>query len=239
VSARYVAYLRVSTERQGASGLGLEAQRKAVLDHVNGHGKLVAEYVEIESGKRSDNRPQLQAALALAKATGATLIVAKLDRLARNVAFISALMESGVDFIAADMPMANRLTVHVLAAVAEHEREAISQRTRAALPAAKARGRILGNPNGARAIRRAARAAGKAINASGIAGTINAADQHRDRVLPVVEAIRAEGTTTLAGIAGELNARGILTARGGRWHATTIRNLLARAIGNEKELKAA
>jgi DNA invertase Pin-like site-specific DNA recombinase len=142
---KYVSYLRVSTARQGQSGLGLEAQRQAVIEHVNGHGTLLREFVEIESGKRSDNRPQLQAALTHAAATGATLIVAKLDRLARNVSFISALMDSGVEFIAADMPMANKLTIHVLAAVAEHEREAVSQRTREALAAAKARGVKLGN----------------------------------------------------------------------------------------------
>jgi DNA invertase Pin-like site-specific DNA recombinase len=129
------------------------------------------------------------------------------------------------------MPEANRMMVGIMALVAEHEREAISQRTKAALQAAKARGRVLGNPNGASAIRRAARAAGRAINASGVAGTIAAADRHMARVLPVVEAIRAGGTTTLLGIAAELNARGILTARGGQWHATTVRNLRGRAAG--------
>ena len=150
---KFIGYLRVSTEKQGQSGLGLDAQRKAIEDYLNG-GKweLLAEYVEIESGKRSD-RPELAKALAHSKATGATLVIAKLDRLSRNVAFISNLMESGVEFVAADMPMANRLTVHVLAAVAEHEREMISQRTSAALAAAKARGAKLGNPNGARALR--------------------------------------------------------------------------------------
>jgi DNA invertase Pin-like site-specific DNA recombinase len=225
---KFVSYLRVSTQAQGTSGLGLEAQRAAVLQHVNGHGTLVKEYLEVESGKRSDNRPQLQAALAHAKATGGVLIVAKLDRLARNVAFISSLMEAGCDFVACDMPMANRLTVHILAAVAEHEREAISQRTKAALQAAKARGKRLGNPNGAAAIRRAAKAAGRAINATGVAGSIAAADRHRDCIMPVVEAIRGEGVVTLLGIAGELNARGILTARGGQWYARTVKNLVER-----------
>src|SRR5215207_6050100 len=142
-AGRFTAYLRVSTARQGQSGLGLEAQRQSVAEHVNGHGVLLAEYVEIESGRRSD-RPQLSAALAHARATGATLIVAKLDRLARNVAFIAALMDAGVEFVACDMPMANRLTVHVLAAVAEHEAAMISARTKAALTAAKARGVKLG-----------------------------------------------------------------------------------------------
>src|SRR6266436_4972669 len=144
MSSRFVAYYRVSTDRQGRSGLGLDAQRYAVMRHVASHdGELIADFCEIESGKRSD-RPQLAAAIAAAKKAKATLIIAKLDRLARNVHFISGLMESGVEFVAADMPMANRLTVHILAAVAEHEREAISARTKAALAAAKARGVELG-----------------------------------------------------------------------------------------------
>jgi DNA invertase Pin-like site-specific DNA recombinase len=218
---RYIGYLRVSTQKQGQSGLGLEAQRKAVAEHVNGHGVLAGEYVEVESGKRSDNRPQLQAALAHARATGATLIVAKLDRLARNVAFIAALMDSSVDFIAADMPMANKLTIHVLAAVAEHEREAISQRTKAALQAAKARGTKLGNPNGAAALRGHG-------NAQGIAAARAKADRHAAQVLPVIEAIRAEGITSQTAIARQLNERGILAPRGGQWTATAVRNLLAR-----------
>src|SRR4051812_41758138 len=143
---KFVAYYRVSTTRQGQSGLGLEAQRKAVTDFLDGgHWQLVAEAVEVESGKRSD-RPKLQEALRLCRLHGATLVIAKLDRLARNVAFISNLMESGVDFVAVDFPQANRLTVHILAAVAEHEREMIAQRTKAALAAAKARGVKLGNP---------------------------------------------------------------------------------------------
>jgi DNA invertase Pin-like site-specific DNA recombinase len=222
MAGKFIAYYRVSTEKQGQSGLGLDAQRKAVADYLNGgQWALLAEYTEVESGKRAD-RPQLLAALAHAKATGATLIVAKLDRLSRNVAFIAALMESGVEFTAADMPMANRLTVHVLAAVAEHEREAISARTKAALAAAKARGTKLGNPNGARALRGLS-------NAPAIAAVKAGADRHMAQVLPVVSAIRADGVTSLLGIAGELNRRGILTARGGRWYATTVRNLLGRS----------
>ena len=219
---KFVGYLRVSTEKQGQSGLGLEAQRKAIEDYLNGgQWDLLAEYVEIESGKRSD-RPELSKALAHSKATGATLVIAKLDRLSRNVAFISNLMESGVEFVAADMPMANRLTVHVLAAVAEHEREMVSQRTTAALAAAKARGVKLGNPNGARALRGLG-------NARAVAAVKAGAYGHMTRVVPVIEAIRAEGTTSLHGIAEELNRRGILTARGGGWYATTVRNLIDRA----------
>ena len=141
---RFVSYLRVSTDKQGASGLGLEAQRDAVSRHVAGaKGVLVAEHREIESGKRND-RPEIAAALAACRLRHASLIIVKLDRLARNVHFISGLMESGVEFVAVDIPMANRLTVHILAAVAEHEREMISQRTKAALAAAKTRGVELG-----------------------------------------------------------------------------------------------
>jgi DNA invertase Pin-like site-specific DNA recombinase len=221
-TGKFVSYLRVSTDKQGHSGLGIEAQRKAVDDYLNGgNWQLLQEYVEVESGKRSD-RPQLTAALAYAKATGATVVIAKLDRLARNVAFISNLMESGVEFVAADMPMANRLTVHVLAAVAEHEREMISQRTKAALAATKARGTKLGNPNGARALQ------GRG-NASAVAAIRASAAAHTAQVLPVIEAIRADGKASLHAIAAELNQRGILTARGGRWYATTVRNTLARA----------
>ncbi len=221
-TGKFIAYLRVSTDKQGHSGLGIEAQRKAVTDYLDGgNWQLLAEHVEVESGKRSD-RPQLTAALAHAKATGAMIVIAKLDRLARNVAFISNLMESGVEFVAVDMPMANRLTVHVLAAVAEHEREMISQRTKAALAAAKARGTKLGNPNGARALR------GRG-NAPAVAAVKASAAAHTAQVLPVIEAIRGDGITSLHAIAGELNRRGILTARGGHWYATTVRNALARA----------
>jgi hypothetical protein len=224
-TGKFVSYLRVSTAKQGADGLGIEGQRKAVASYLNGGSwQLLREYVEVESGKRND-RPQLAAALAHAKATGATLIVAKLDRLARNVAFISALMDSGVEFVACGMPMANRLTVHVLAAVAEHEAAAISARTRAALSVVKAtiaatgswtskRGTTItrmGNPNGARALR------GKGSQVAGTAALVAKADQHAARVLPMIEAIRVEGVTTLLGIARQLNERGVLTARGGAW----------------------
>jgi len=224
-AGRFVAYYRVSTAKQGASGLGIDAQRKAVADYLNGgQWSLVAEHTEVESGKRND-RPELAKALAHAKATGGTLVVAKLDRLARNVAFIAALMESGVDFVACDMPMANRLTVHVLAAVAEHEAAMISARTKAALAAAKARGMRLGNPNGARALRGLG-------NGSAVAAVQARADQHARQVMPVVVAIRAEGIASLNGIARALNERGVLAPRGGRWEATSVRHLLARAPGS-------
>ncbi|WP_267406977.1 recombinase family protein, partial [Methylobacterium sp. GC_Met_1] len=149
---QFIAYYRVSTKRQGVSGLGLEAQQEAVRSYLNGgNWQLLAEVVEVESGKRND-RPKLAEALKLCRLHKATLVIAKLDRLARNVAFVSALMEAGVEFVAVDFPQANRLTVHILAAVAEHEAKAISERTRAALAAAKARGVKLGNAKGTGAV---------------------------------------------------------------------------------------
>ena len=145
---KYVSYLRVSTQRQGQSGLGVEAQRAAVDQFLTASGgTLVAEFVEVESGS-GKARPILVQSIALAKKSGATLLIAKLDRLARNVAFVSSLMEGGVEFVAADAPYANRLMIHILAAFAEHERAMISERTKAALAAAKARGVVLG-ANGA------------------------------------------------------------------------------------------
>ncbi len=140
---RFIAYVRVSTQRQGESGLGLEAQQAAVRGYVNGHGELIAEYLEVETGKRAD-RPQLLKAIAHARRQKATLVIAKLDRLARNVAFTATLMESGADFVATDNPTATRLTIHILAAVAEEEARQISERTKNALAAYKARGGKLG-----------------------------------------------------------------------------------------------
>jgi DNA invertase Pin-like site-specific DNA recombinase len=143
---RFVAYYRVSTDKQGQSGLGLQAQREAVMNYLNGGTwTLVAEHTEVESGKRNA-RPELEKALAACRRHKAKLVIAKLDRLSRNLHFITSVMESGVEFIACDNPHANKLTIHILAAVAEHEREAISERTKAALAAAKARGKKLGGP---------------------------------------------------------------------------------------------
>jgi DNA invertase Pin-like site-specific DNA recombinase len=217
-SGKWVSYLRVSTDRQGESGLGLEAQRKAVADYLNGgNWTLAAEFVEVESGKRSD-RPQLKAALAACKKLKARLVVAKLDRLARNVAFISRLMESGVEFVAADMPFANKLTIHILAAVAEHEREAISDRTKQALAAAKARGVKLGGPKLAEAQR------------NGWRGNAVSADRFAANVRPVIEQIRASGAVSLRAIAKALNARGVATARGGSWSPVQVSNVLKRGL---------
>src|SRR6478752_4752460 len=153
---RFVAYFRVSTGRQGKSGLGLEAQRASVINYLNGGTwELVGEFVEVESGKHSD-RPRLAEALQVCRKHRAKLVIAKLDRLSRNLAFIATLMESGIEFVAVDNPHANKLTVHILAAVAQHEREAISERTKDALRAARARGTKLGNPHIAQARRKAA-----------------------------------------------------------------------------------
>ena len=212
----FVAYYRVSTDKQGKSGLGLEAQRVAVEDFLDGgNWDLVEEFTEVESGSRKD-RPELEGAMAACRKYKATLVIAKLDRLARNVAFVANLMESGVEFVAVDMPQANKLTVHILAAVAEHERELISQRTREALAAAKARGVKLGNPNIAMA-----RAKGQLVIKS-------KADKHAQNVLPIITAIRDAGVTSLRGMANALNQRGIETARGGSWHAASVGRIIQR-----------
>lgn len=221
-SGNFVAYYRVSTERQGRSGLGLEAQRSAVRDHLNGgNWQLVAEVVEVESGKR-DDRPKLAEALRLCRVHGATLIIAKLDRLARNVAFISRLMESGVEFLAVDFPQANRLTVHILAAVAEHEREMISRRTKEALAAAKARGVKLGGPRAGGGVPNHGRAKGQAAVAA-------KARSRATDLLPVIEEVRASGATSLRAMAAALNTRGIAAANGGQWTATQVSRVLGRA----------
>ena len=220
--SQFVSYLRVSTAQQGISGLGLEAQREAIDRHVRAAGgNLISEHIEIESGKKND-RPQIASALAACRAARATLIIAKLDRLARNVSFISNLMESGVDFVAADMPMANRLTVHILAAVAEHEREMISQRTKAALAAAKARGTKLGNPKLKAGDRASAIAAG-------LVRARKAREKARD-IFPYIEAAQKAGCRTLADLADALTARGIKTPGGcPQWSAEQIRRVIGKA----------
>lgn len=223
LAMKFIAYRRVSTARQGASGLGLEAQAAAIAEHVRRNGAVVAaEFTEIESGRRAD-RPELAKALAACRAMRATLLVAKLDRLARNVEFLSALMNSGVDFVAIDNANANRLTLHILAAVAEDEAMRISERTRAALAAAKARGVVLGNPRGAEALHRAGKG-----NAASIAAARERADRFARDVAGAIDELQAAGARTLAALATGLNERGILSARGGRWHPETVRAALAR-----------
>jgi DNA invertase Pin-like site-specific DNA recombinase len=213
---RFVAYYRVSTDRQGKSGLGLDAQRKAVLDYLNGGSwELVSEYTEVETGKRAD-RPELVKALEVCRKQRATLVIAKLDRLSRNLAFVATLMDSGVSFVACDNPHANKLTIHILAAVAQHERELISERTRAALQMAKARGQKLGNP-------RLADAAKLGREARQIA-----ADQFAANVLPVIRELQAAGAKSTNAIAAGLNARKVPARRGGLWTHSQVGNLLAR-----------
>jgi DNA invertase Pin-like site-specific DNA recombinase len=203
----------------------LEAQRETIAAYLRSMGgEAIAEFVEVESGKLN-TRPQLAAAMHRAKVTGAKLLIAKLDRLSRNVTFIAALQESGVKFVCADMPEANELTVHLLAAMAQHERKMISERTKAALAAAKRKGTKLGNPNGARALKGECVTRGRT---AAVATIVRKADAFAQDRAAIIADIRAGGVTSLEAIARELNTRGILTARRGHWYATGVKALLAR-----------
>jgi len=220
---KITSYLRVSTARQGQSGLGLEAQRAAILTYATSrNGVINQEFVEIESGK-NNTRPKLLAALHHAKVTGSVLVIAKMDRLSRNAAFLLTLRESGVKFVAADMPDANELTVGIMALVAQQEREAISQRTKDALKAYKARGMKLGNPNGAAALKRAGKG-----NAAGVQAIQKLADSHAEDLRPVLAGFKEAGISSLGAIAKALNDGGIKTPRDKAWHKTSVANLLAR-----------
>lgn len=220
---RIICYLRVSTAKQGQSGLGLDAQREAIEAFARQRrARIIKTFTEIESGK-NNNRPELAKAVHLSAVTGATLVIAKLDRLSRNACFLLTLRDSGIKFIAADMPEANELTIGIMALVAQQEREAISKRTKEALKAAKARGVKLGNPNGAAALKRAAKG-----NSEGLKAILIKADKHAQNLKPVINDIRLNGFFSLGEIAKELNERGILTPRGGSWHKSSVRNLLAR-----------
>lgn len=213
-----VAYYRVSTVKQGQSGLGLEAQKASVTAFAAAQGlTLEAEFTEVESGRKR-NRPQLEAALAHAARTGAVLLIAKLDRLARNVAFISALMDSGAEFVAVDMPEADRLTLHVMAAVAEREAALISARTKAALAARKARGLPLGNPSSFTPESRAA----------GPEAQREAARVAMAQAAAFAKVLRERGDT-LAAIADTLNGAGFRTRQGGEWSAAQVKRILDRA----------
>ncbi len=234
VAMKIVAYKRVSTQKQGKSGLGLEAQEAAINEYSAAkHARIIGEFTEVESGKNNE-RPQLVAALHHAKVTGATLVIAKLDRLSRSASFTLTLRDSGVRFVCCDMPEANDLTIGVLAVVAQAEAEAISRRTKDALKVARKRiaangqrghRRIkrLGNPNGASALRRAAKG-----NVAAVAKVRLHADQRAHDLAPVVADIRAGGAVTLEAIATELNGREMMTARGGQWHPSSVANLLRR-----------
>jgi DNA invertase Pin-like site-specific DNA recombinase len=224
MNERIIAYYRVSTQRQGQSGLGLEGQRAAVESYSRGVGAIVvASFTEVESGKSHQNRPQLARALAQAKAMRATIVVAKLDRLARNVAFLSALLESGSPFVACDNPHATKLTIHILAAVAEDELSRISARLKAAFTAGKARGRVYGgqNPNCQRFTRQQALKG----SASARGTNIRLAREFRATLRPIAQAMRDAGKTCNQ-IASEMNSAGYATRRGKPWTIATVSALL-------------
>ena len=223
---RFATCERVSTARQGATGLEVAAQRSAIEGYARSRGAEVAAiFTEVESGRKAD-RPELVRAIQHVRLTGSTLLIARLDRLSRNAAFLLTLRDGGVRFLACDMPAANDLTVGIMALVAEAERDLISRRTREALAAAKARGVKLGNPNGAAALHRA----GKGGAPLRMAVSRNADAFARD-LAPVLAETRAAGATTLRGIAAALNERGVLTRRGGTWSVSNVRNLIARVEG--------
>jgi DNA invertase Pin-like site-specific DNA recombinase len=228
MEGRFVSYLRVSTKRQGASGLGLEAQRASIANYLNGgQWELVQEFVEVESGKRHENRPKLKAAIEACKTTGSKLLIAKLDRLARNVAFVSNLMETGIEFVAADFPTADRVMIHIHAAMAEEEGKRISKRVTEALSAWKTRNpnKKLGNPNGLTDDARK----------NGIAQSLEArkkkATEHASRVYDAIKQYQGEGLS-LREIAGKLTEEKKLTPRGtGEWKAATVKRVIDRVKG--------
>jgi DNA invertase Pin-like site-specific DNA recombinase len=226
---KYVAYYRVSTARQGQSGLGLEAQQQVVGDWLNGgNWQIVASFTEVESGKDDANRPELAKAMRMCRVHRATLVISKLDRLSRDAAWLLGLEKQGYDFVIASSPNVNRLTIGVLALVAEDERRAISIRTKDALASAKARGVKLGNPaNLSR--REVGSAHGNAAKAR--KATARAAD-----LMPVIEDLRAEGRGSLRQLAAGLTERGIRTPMGRSWTATAVRNLLSRATTTNSEV---
>lgn len=220
-TGKFVAYYRVSTDRQGQSGLGLHAQQDAVKHFLDGgNWQVIGEFTEIESGTRKQlsNRPMLKSALELCRKQKATLVVAKLDRLARDVQFISELLNSQVKFVCADMPEADRTFLQMMAVFAEYEGRRIGERTKSALQALKAQGKQLGSPNPE---------IGAAI---GLKAIKEKADNYADRVAPVVrEIVRKTGAHTLRDIADALEARGVLTPRGNsEWYPSQVANLLKR-----------
>ncbi|WP_245454044.1 recombinase family protein [Aquabacter cavernae] len=219
---KYVSYYRVSTSRQGKSGLGLGGQKEAVHRHLKEDAQIVGEFIEVESGRHS-NRPKLNEAIQACKAWKAKLIIAKLDRLSRNVAFISSLMESGVEFVAVDFPDANRLTLHILAAVAEHEAICISARTKEALACAKSRGKRLGGHRGS--------TPSDSCRRLGVASVRKSANERLLAVWPVIQPLLGEGHMPPARIAKFLNLRGIPTlGEGGKgWQTVQVSRMLAHA----------
>ena len=229
--SKVVAYFRVSTKKQGKSGLGLEGQQAAVADFIRQHGgKQIGEYVEVETGK-SKNRPELLKAIAHAKRSKARLVVAKLDRMARNVAFTSALMEAKVDFVACDNPHANKFTIHILAAVAEHEAEQISERTKAALAAAKRRGVKLGSHRPGHWEGRENRRQAGLAKAREVAAQLHrqAADESYSDLMPIIREMQQKGES-LQAIADELNEQGHTTRRGKPWNRMQVSRVSRRSV---------
>jgi DNA invertase Pin-like site-specific DNA recombinase len=221
MDGKWISYLRVSTDWQGKSGLGIEAQRNSVAEYLNGgNWKLVKEYVEVESGKRTD-RPMLAEAIKACRAYGAKLVIAKLDRLSRDAHFLLGLEKAGIDFVAADMPNANRLTVGIMAMVAEEERRMISKRTKDALAAAKRRGKKLGGDRGVVPTKKARALATDALKAR--------ADSRAADIAPIIKDLQAAGAESLRDIARGLNEAGIPTPRGqGEWSAVQVQRVLGR-----------
>lgn len=214
---KYIAYYRVSTARQGASGLGLGAQRTGVEAFTRGRGRIVGEFTDVESGKRND-RPELERAIAACKAEGAVLLIAKLDRLTRNVAFIFTLRDSGVQFVCADMPEANTLTIGVMATMAQHEREVISDRTRKALAEKKRQGFVLGRPEN---LTPAAVEKGREVRRRNACR-----DENNRRAAALASAMRQAGRSWTA-IAEALNGAGFRTRRGGRFRPVQVQRVVA------------
>lgn len=219
----YIAYFRVSTDKQGKSGLGLDAQKKQVHDFIaNSNGRLTGEFVEVESGKNND-RPELAKAIRQSQLTGSKLVIAKLDRLSRSLHYITSLAESKVDFIVCDLPGCDQFTINLYGALAQRERELISSRTKSALQAAKGRGKTLGSPQN---LTEDAAAKGRVM---GVEARQEKADAFAAKVAPIITGYVAEGMS-LNQIARELNKASILTARGkaGSWTPTAVRNVLMR-----------
>jgi DNA invertase Pin-like site-specific DNA recombinase len=216
VRNKYVGYVRVSTKRQGKDGLGADSQKNIINQYVSTRdGQLLQTFAEEESGKKI-NRPELEKAIALAKKENATLVIAKLDRLARNVYFTAKLMKSNVEFVCCDMPGANKMTIYILAAVAEQERETISARTKAALEQKRRRGESLGSKN---------------ILQIGNEVKKKNADERAKNILPIIEELKSVGLTSLAQIADGLNKRGVPTARGRKWYPSSVNNVIGRRYG--------
>ncbi|TLM67217.1 MAG: resolvase [Deltaproteobacteria bacterium] len=223
MSSGYVAYYRVSTDRQGKSGLGLDAQKKQVCDFIsNSNGRLTGEFVEVESGRNND-RPELAKAIRQSQLTGSRLVIAKLDRLSRSLNYITSLAESRVDFVVCDLPGCDQFTINLYGALAQRERELISQRTKAALQAAKAKNVKLGTPENLTP------EAARLGREEGVRARQRLADAFALNVAEVIKEYQSEGLS-LNQIAREMNNRGILTARGkaNAWTPTTVRNVLLR-----------